>query len=186
VHPTKSKSKGKWRSKSKSEPVSSILFDWPMIMEDATKYRYIQCDNCERWYHYGCVGIVSGDLRLEEDEQFICPPFHHEPAARHTLRGHEDKCARPDCNFPGHAEEDGEFVVQKIIGRKLTANGNFLWLIKWDGYPITMAEWCPEKNLGDCGKLISKFNVDMELQGLDDDADQLILLQEAIEGGWTD
>ena len=68
-------------------------------------------------------------------------------------------------------------------------NVMFHWLadlILACSYPITMAEWCPEKNLGDCGKLISKFNVDMELQGLDDDADQLILLQEAIEGGWTD
>jgi len=52
------------------------------------------------------------------------------------MRGHEDECAHPDCRFPGHAKAKGEFVVERIIGRKATAgNGtNFLWLIKWDGF----------------------------------------------------
>jgi hypothetical protein len=52
------------------------------------------------------------------------------------MRGQEDVCARPDCSYPGHAEEEGDFVVERIVGRKPTAddNNNFLWLIKWDGY----------------------------------------------------
>jgi hypothetical protein len=52
------------------------------------------------------------------------------------MRGHEDECQRPDCSFPGHAEDDGEFVVQRIVGRKPTADANtdYLWLIKWEGY----------------------------------------------------
>jgi hypothetical protein len=52
------------------------------------------------------------------------------------MRGREDECARPDCSFPGHAEAEGEFVVERIIGRKPTAGSRtkFLWLIKWDGF----------------------------------------------------
>jgi hypothetical protein len=48
-----------------------------------------------------------------------------------------------------------------------------------------MAEWCPEENMGDCAKLVLKFNEDVAAEGLDIDTDKLILLQQAIEGGWT-
>ena len=53
-------------------------------------------------------------------------------------------------------------------------------------YPITMASWCPEENMGDCGKLVLKFNEDVAAEGLDIDTDQLILLEEAIAGGWSE
>lgn len=49
-----------------------------------------------------------------------------------------------------------------------------------------MAEWCPEKNMGDCAKLVLRFNEDVASEGLDVDTDQLILLEEAVEGGWTE
>jgi hypothetical protein len=49
-----------------------------------------------------------------------------------------------------------------------------------------MAEWCPEENMGDCTKLISQFNEDMASEGLDIDTDQLVLLDEAIVGGWAE
>jgi hypothetical protein len=53
-------------------------------------------------------------------------------------------------------------------------------------YPITMAEWCPEENMGDYAKLVLRFNEDAASEGLDIDTDQLILLDEAVEGGWTE
>ena len=46
--------------------------------------QYIQCDNCKKWYHCGCVGIVLSDLRLEEDELFICPPCQYVNSLQHT------------------------------------------------------------------------------------------------------
>lgn len=29
--------------------------------------------SCDMWFHYGCVAIMPGDLRLEPDALFICP-----------------------------------------------------------------------------------------------------------------
>jgi hypothetical protein len=49
-----------------------------------------------------------------------------------------------------------------------------------------MAEWCPEENMGDYAKLVLRFNEDAASEGLDIDTDQLILLDEAVEGGWTE
>jgi hypothetical protein len=49
-----------------------------------------------------------------------------------------------------------------------------------------MADWLPEVDIGDCAKLVSKFNDDVAAEGLDGDTDQLVLLQEAIEGGWEE
>lgn len=96
--------------------------------------------------------------------------------------------------------------MERIIGRKPTTGSDtdFLWLIKWDGYvscffaivltispfmwmcsyPVTMAEWCPKENMGDCAKLVLKFNEGVTAEGLKIDTDQLILLEEAVKGGW--
>jgi hypothetical protein len=49
-----------------------------------------------------------------------------------------------------------------------------------------MADWCPEENMGDCAKLVMRFNEDTAAEGLDDNTDQLILLQEAVKGGWAE
>lgn len=29
---------------------------------------------CESWYHWECVAITTGDERLNEENEFICPP----------------------------------------------------------------------------------------------------------------
>jgi hypothetical protein len=49
-----------------------------------------------------------------------------------------------------------------------------------------MAEWCPEENMGDCAKLVLKFNEDLVAEGLEIDTDRPILLEEAINGGWDE
>ena len=31
---------------------------------------WVQCDGCELWFHYVCVGLSSGDI--VEDEDYLC------------------------------------------------------------------------------------------------------------------
>ncbi|KAJ7485385.1 hypothetical protein FB451DRAFT_55520 [Mycena latifolia] len=68
--PPVNKEKGK---KKKKEP--SVA--WPEMTPESKVDpefvgKFVGCDNCERWYHYSCLGIVPGDPRLVGD--FHCPP----------------------------------------------------------------------------------------------------------------
>jgi len=50
-----------------------------------------------------------------------------------------------------------------------------------------MAEWCSEENMGDCAKLVLKFNEDAVAEGFEiDRLYRPILLEEAINGGWNE
>ncbi|KAI0942119.1 hypothetical protein AcV7_002641 [Taiwanofungus camphoratus] len=53
----------------------ALVCNWPeKINGDATYQReFVQCDNCDAWYHFGCVGLTTGDPRLEANAEFICP-----------------------------------------------------------------------------------------------------------------
>lgn len=31
---------------------------------------WVQCDECDRWYHFFCIGLEPSDIK--EDEDFIC------------------------------------------------------------------------------------------------------------------
>ena len=51
-------------------------------------------------------------------------------------------CLRPDCDFPGSAEDTDEYFVERIIGRRpydpetdadVLQPTEFMWLVKWDG-----------------------------------------------------
>lgn len=53
-------------------------------------------------------------------------------------------------------------------------------------YPIGMAEWTPEENMGDCEKLVVTFNEEAAEEGLEVETDSIILLKEAVDGGWTE
>ncbi|KAH0835864.1 hypothetical protein J3R83DRAFT_9738 [Lanmaoa asiatica] len=159
---------------------------WPELSSVFSHWdtQFIQCDNCDMWFHYGCVAIESGDPRLELDALFICPTCHTQSARRLTLRNHDNTCARPDCPEPQVTGDAELYFVEKLVGRKKTEGYVYLWLAKWEGYPMTQASWIPRENVvGDGIKLFSAFLEDAVQEGADLSQD-VVLLQEAVEAGW--
>ncbi|KAH7910258.1 hypothetical protein BJ138DRAFT_1114242 [Hygrophoropsis aurantiaca] len=159
---------------------------WPPKLDLSLTFhrQFIQCDSCELWYHFGCVGIERNDPRLEQDASFVCPTCNVKTAKRLTSSDHSETCSRPDCD----TQLEGEFIVERILGRKAMGQAGFLWLAKWDGYPISQANWIPEGNISDPKKLFEQFTADTAAVGINLealDAAVPVLLREATEAGWV-
>ncbi|KAI0349707.1 hypothetical protein OH77DRAFT_1525484 [Trametes cingulata] len=159
--------------------------------------QFVQCDNCEGWYHFGCVGLAMDDPRLDPDADFICPPCETSEAIREQrqgLRFQAAACARPDCERAGLAEDTNEYFVERIIGRRpydsdraagIKRPNRFLWLVKWDGWKADFASWTEREHLGDCARLIEDFEQAAEIEGRNlDKLDEIIVLNEAAAAGW--
>jgi len=168
---------------------------WPDIIEGDETYQreYINCDNCDAWFHYGCAGLPPDDPRLtEQDSVFFCPPCEvagDERRGRYTGKTADTaKCARPDCG----TSDANQWFIESIIGRKpsQTQPGSggmpkFLWLVKWDGWDARAATWEFPENLGEHSQLIAEFEVAMGLEDKDlSDPYVPALLNEAAGAGW--
>lgn len=162
-----------------------ILQFWPEIKQssDSWERQLIQCDNCDMWYHYGCVGVEKDDPRLDSEAAFICPLCFVQIARRQTTRNRTETCARPDCPHVAEAE-DGLYFVERLVGRESVGQAGYRWLAKWDGYPMSEASWIPEGNVtGHADNLLKQFEEDARREGLDL-SEELIILSEAAAAGW--
>lgn len=162
-----------------------ILQFWPEIKRssDSWERQLIQCDNCDMWYHYGCVGVEKDDPRLDSEAAFICPLCFVQIARRQTTRNRTETCARPDCPHVAEAE-DGLYFVERLVGRESVGQAGYRWLAKWDGYPMSEASWIPEGNVtGHADNLLKQFEEDARREGLDL-SEELIILSEAAAAGW--
>ncbi|KAI6106923.1 hypothetical protein EDD16DRAFT_1624841 [Pisolithus croceorrhizus] len=111
-----------------------ILQSWPELKGSSSSWerQFIQCDNCDMWYHYGCVGVKKHDPRLDSEAAFICPLCFVQIARRQTLRNRTETCARPDCPHPADVQDDLYFV-ERLVGRESVGQAGYRWLAKWDG-----------------------------------------------------
>ncbi|OAX34022.1 hypothetical protein K503DRAFT_699419 [Rhizopogon vinicolor AM-OR11-026] len=168
----------KRKSKSLSAQNEALMCQWPAKSEQDGSFQrqFVQCDNCDLWYHFECVGIVEEDLRLDPEASFICPPCWY------TLRNRDEKCARPDC-LHAHVDEQ-EYMIERLVGRKPVGEAGYLFLVKWEGYPIAQATWIPEGNMGDATQTVVRFAADARAEGIDLGTKGAILLEEAKVGGW--
>lgn len=163
-----------------------ILQSWPDLKTFSSNWerQLIQCDNCDMWYHYGCVGVEKHDPRLDSEAAFICPLCSVQIARRQTLRHRTGTCARPDCPHAADAADDLYFV-ERLVGRETVGKAGYRWLAKWDGYPMSEASWIPQGNLtGDADKLLKQFELDAVREGMDL-SEKVIILSEATAAGWT-
>lgn len=183
----KPKSRRPQKRKSKSLVIKdeTQMCQWPVKSEQdgSSQRQFVQCDNCDLWYHFGCAGFSEGDPRLEEqDSVFICPPCCISSAKRQTPRRHAERCARPDCSLTQLDAE--EFVIERLVGRKTIGEAGYLFLVKWEGYPITQASWIPEGSISGAFKVFDRFVADATAEGIDLNPKGAVLLEEARHGGW--
>ncbi|KAF7639391.1 hypothetical protein Mgra_00001061 [Meloidogyne graminicola] len=52
-----------------------------------------------------------------------------------------------------------QYIVEKIISKRITINGKIEYLLKWEGHMIS--SWEPEENL-DCPDLVQKFESNID------------------------
>ncbi|KAG6919828.1 hypothetical protein DXG01_000333 [Tephrocybe rancida] len=169
---------------------------WPkknMSGDKKFDHQFIECEQCFTWYHYGCIGITDlEDPIIKHEARFVCPPckgggdiFTDPLVASDSI-----VCGRPDC---GHEEkQEDEFFMTAIVGRHTKVEGGtgrkYMWLVKWDGYPINECTWEAEDGMSDPQSFIDDFNANALKEGKDPDEDphSTILLRVAIAGGWKD
>ncbi|KAG3229945.1 hypothetical protein P692DRAFT_20718214 [Suillus brevipes Sb2] len=179
----KSQRPQKRKSKSLAVQEETQICQWPAKSEQDGSFQrqFVMCDNCELWYHFDCAGICEGDPRLEEpDSVFICPPCWY-VFNRSTMRRRAEACARPDCSLTQH---DTEFVIERLVGRKTVGQAGYLFLVKWEGYPIAQASWIPEGSISGVSKVFDRFVADAAAEGIDLNLKDAVLLEEAKHGGW--
>ncbi|CAE6533387.1 unnamed protein product [Rhizoctonia solani] len=184
-----SKSEARVGGKSPRKSVFS-QFNWDSVLiQDEELEQLIYCDKCDQSYHWGCVNILPEDPILQVDT-WLCPPCEYEdqhgpiPGRTHD----PDIQCRPDCPVQDHA--DDMFAIDAIIGRfphSADPSGMTMqYLVKWEDYPVQRSTWTPENEIGQAAHALIR---DFEQAALDENLDisdksQLVLLQEAREGGW--
>ncbi|KAG1776897.1 hypothetical protein EV702DRAFT_970679 [Suillus placidus] len=180
----KSRRPQKRKSKSLAVQEEAQMCQWPEKSDQDGSFQrqFVQCDNCDLWYHFGCAGFSEGDPRLEPDSVFICPRCWY-VFNRSTLRRRAGTCARPDCPFAQLDTE--EFVIERLVGRKTIGEAGYLFLVKWDGYPIAQASWIPEGSISGVSQVFDRFVADATAEGIDLNPRGAVLLQEASHGGWN-
>ncbi|KAG9313609.1 hypothetical protein JVU11DRAFT_5939 [Chiua virens] len=178
------------RLSSKKDDVWDSIYEhsgtWPEFPGQFEQWdlQFIQCDNCDEWYHYGCVGIVAGDPRLGLGAYFGCPECYTPSARWKTARRRKNVCKRPDCPEPHITGDTEVYYVEKLVGRKKVDEDTYMWLAKWDGYPMSEATWIPKENVvGGGTRMFDVFAEDAVEEGVYLSQD-VLLLQEALDAGF--
>jgi len=156
-------------------------------------FEMIFCDSCSYWYHLDCAGVVrDDDTRLTNgDVPFICEECVKRPGQRDPNSVDQTACGKAGCTRP--IIQEGEYVIESIIGRRSAASIDML--VKWEGYPVQEATWEPEAELEKSGSstvinvLYEKFKAKATSEGLDIPPawpkGTCLLLGEAVVAGWS-
>jgi len=155
----------------------------PTVLNDRSRSShdnlFIQCDKCNVWYHYPCVGIAPGDLRIRD--KFICDYCDQEIKLRKREQTHPE-CGLPGCDKP--LRNPSLYFATSILGLKMSRNPrDTRWLVKWYGYPIKDATWEPKRNIkGDADTYIQEFMMKAKEEGLQTNIKyKTIVLEEAAQ-----
>ena len=69
--------------------------------------------------------------------------------------------AQPQCNNLLPLEDEQEYAIEKIVGKRTNRHGKIEYLVKWRGYPDTEDTWEPKVQLV-CPELIEKYENPLE------------------------
>ncbi|KAG6865953.1 hypothetical protein C0991_010208 [Blastosporella zonata] len=137
----------------------------------------------------GCkwpVKNASGDKKFDHQLFLQCNTILADP----LVPGESIVCGRPDCGQ--EVAQPDEFFMTAILGRHTKVESGvgrkYMWLVKWDGYPIKECTWEAEDGMSHPQSFIDDFNAAALREGKDADEDPhcTILLRSAILGGWKD
>ncbi|KAI3618011.1 hypothetical protein WG66_005702 [Moniliophthora roreri] len=184
------------KKKRKHPEGSRKRIKWPEIVQDeAVMNTMIECDNpkCKCWFHIGCVGYRVDDPFINDEKwTFKCPACVVGRKLKPQFRGtdREESCARPQCPKHKQGQDNNEFFVWGIIGRRTKVESgkgkSYLWLVRWLNYPVNRATWETTDSLASGAQtLIEEFDSNVKKEGIKDDRHSVILLKEAVDGGWS-
>ncbi|KAH9478509.1 hypothetical protein JR316_0008964 [Psilocybe cubensis] len=206
---------------------------WPK-MQNPNFDRFVKCDECETWYHIGCVGLEPDDKHLQDTEHYVCPvctagiPKSSESFARYffpqnskskscldfvespvkkindeEVNGLKAPCARPRClltyvkrrtknkNSQQLLQEPQVYLVEALVGRRKTVVSgkgiSYEYLVKWQNYDYVDAtvENLDSMGMSNPGPLVEAFENQAIAEGNNFEASDTVILQEAVEAGWT-
>ncbi|KZS96300.1 hypothetical protein SISNIDRAFT_450962 [Sistotremastrum niveocremeum HHB9708] len=153
---------------------------WPKALQEEETKLLINCDVCQFWYHFGCVGL---DGRLDRNgEDFVCPPCSKNIYMDTRIRVKNThkivKCMMPSCT---NITTEEEFFIEKVIAMKVVSSQGEIakhpWLVKWQSYGLEEATWEPSSNIHD--DYINAFQDEVKLSGVQVDGFNVIFLPEA-------
>ena len=73
-------------------------------------------------------------------------------------------------SMAGSGYSGPELIIEKVLNKRASENGDVEYLIKWKGFSVKEATWEPKDNL-DCGALIAAFEKDSVSIPTDEDAE---------------
>ncbi|KAF5310966.1 hypothetical protein D9619_007943 [Psilocybe cf. subviscida] len=196
---------GNGRTPTRVRPARTATVAWPPIpVPNLTES--IECDLCNRWYHWGCAGVNADDPRILPSEIYKCPPCQEGVSVNESGTPKKDskstsECARPKCPTLLAASKQSRvnnsartYPVESFVGkRKLmisgAASGKIQFLVKWLDYPFAENTWetTEDLNLPNHDILIQAFEQEASKEGVDFEElswNEPVYLFEAVKGGW--
>ena len=64
--------------------------------------------------------------------------------------------AHPQCNNLLPLEDEQEYAIEKIVGKRTNRHGKIEYLVKWRGYPDSENTWEPKAQLA-CPEIIQEY-----------------------------
>ncbi|RXK36436.1 hypothetical protein M231_06280 [Tremella mesenterica] len=130
---------------------------WPAKSENTVKGKMqeVICDACKGRVHWACAGLQPEDDMSERT--WDCPDcelaIKKGTSRREIEVAPQDRCIRFNCILRDKKatvredDDDKQYVVEKIIGRKAIARNQedksriFKYLVLWSDWPITASTW---------------------------------------------
>ncbi|OCF36561.1 hypothetical protein I316_01811 [Kwoniella heveanensis BCC8398] len=197
--PSPSKKKGKKGGKRKKRKRGSV---WPAFGPNTVKTRMeeVVCDNCSGRVHYACAGPLRG--KDMNKEPWSCPDciwilthaFDDEEVE--IPEAQQERCLREDCIYRSATkivrknDDDNEFFMEKIVGRKRLrweANGEatYVYLVKWYDWALYDSTWEPRSNIPNIKRQEALFLQELRRQGTESDPREKVVLLPEVER-WFD
>jgi deoxyuridine 5'-triphosphate nucleotidohydrolase len=109
--------------------------------------------------------------KLELPKKWRIHPVFHVSKLRKYVEGDEEFGERGDSRPQGIIEDDGveRHVVERIMKHRVNEEGEDVYLVKWEGWPIEDSTWERRSNLDRCEEAIRDFELRRTGEDVEDD-----------------